>query len=144
MACVSVRWHGLLAGDAGGVTGWLALVVSLVSLLLTYRMYRRSHPWVSWTVEYADKRFLLRNVGLSGARAVRVSGRNVAVWEDGKTIPAGSAEPFSFGQPPVPAQVVVEWRGRVWRRSCHVPMPPEHVDDPDTPDGGYDPLASIW
>lgn len=119
-------------------------MVSLVSVFLTYRMYRRSHPWVAWRVEYADKRFLLRNTGLSTARAVRVLGRNVAVWDEGKAVPAGAAEAFSFTQPPVPAQVVVGWRGRVWRRSCHVPMPPEHVDDPDTPDGGHDPVAQIW
>ena len=107
-------------------------------------MYRRSHPWVSWRVEFADKRFLLRNAGLSTARAVRVSGRNVAVWDGDKIVPAGAGEAFSFSQPPVPAQVVVEWRGRVRRRSCHVPIPPEHVDDPDTPDGGYEALDSIW
>lgn len=127
-----------------GMTGWLALIVSLVSLWLTYRMYRRSHPWVSWTVEYADKRFLLRNAGLSAARDVRVSGRNVSEWDEVRGVPAGAAEAFSFTQHPVPAQVVVEWRGRMWRRSCHVPILAEHVDDPDTPDGGYDVLDSIW
>lgn len=126
------------------MTGWLALTVSLVSLFLTYRMYRRSHPWVSWSVEYADKRFLLRNTGLSAARSVRVSGRNVSEWDEARAIPARAAEPFSFSQPPVPAQVVVAWRGRAWRRSCHVPMPAEYVDDPDTPDGGYDVMDSFW
>ena len=126
------------------MTGWLALLISLVSLFLTYLMYRRSHPWVSWSVEYADKRFLQRNAGLSAARSVWVSGRNVLEWDEARTIPAGAAEPFSFSQSPVPAQVVVAWRGRVSRRSCHVPMPAEHVDDPDTPDGGSDPAASIW
>lgn len=122
---------------------WLALIISLVSVVLTYLMYRRTHPWVAWRVEFADKRFLLRNDGLSTARAVMVSGRNVEEWREPRDVPSAAAEAFSFTQSPVPAQVLVRWRGLVIRHSCHVAIPPEHVDDPDGPDGGYDISRSV-
>lgn len=130
-------------GDAGAMIAWLALVISCVSVVLTYLMYRRAHPLVAWRVEFTDRRFLLRNDGLSKARAVMVSGRNVEEWLEPRDVPSAAAEAFSFSQPPIPAQVQVRWRGLLLAHSCHVAMPPEHVDDPDEPDGGYDISQSI-